>query len=503
MRLLIVDDEDYTREGLVEEIDWGSYGIDEIMQASDGNFALKIAQWFLPDIVLTDIRMPKKDGIEFATDLLDINQDCLIIFMSGYIEIEYLKKAIDLSALAFIEKPISIQKVTEAISKAVQAVNKKKNHLKLSMDNVELQKQNLVNLLICKDNSREMVIRNCSESNFPYDTNYNCMVVWDKGPSEARDLNLKKIYLWFKNHKINCLCNQKEPNQYIVILSYRKHYKNMDEHYRDFSKTYPRYTIGIGFPVADIMNIYTSYSSAIAALNYSFYDEEKRLFEIDEHAMKQSPLDPGIYNEFYDVYKNTPYYLKEWLEKLVQHFVDIKYYQKDQVNNLLKSFAITILRDHVDLYDNLEGITANKELDILFEYSRSIFEIKKILIKIAEEFIKKLDNSSKYSRIINDVVDYISKHYQDPNLSIQELAENMHLSSTRLNILFKQEKQITLKQYLSNIRNTKAQALLENEHYNITEIAEMCGYANANYFAKVFKENNNLTPLEYRKQRNK
>lgn len=83
MRLLIVDDEDYTREGLVEEINWKDYGINEIMQAGDGSAALKIAKWFLPDIVLTDIRMPKKDGIEFATDLLNINPDSILIFMSG------------------------------------------------------------------------------------------------------------------------------------------------------------------------------------------------------------------------------------------------------------------------------------------------------------------------------------------------------------------------------------------------------------------------------------
>ena len=503
MRLLIVDDEDYTREGLVDEINWKEYGIDEIMQAGDGNAALKIAKWFLPDIVLTDIRMPKKDGIEFATDLLHINADSILIFMSGYLEIEYLKRAIDLSAVAFVEKPISVQKVTEAIEKAILAANKKKRHKKLSVDNVELQKQKLVNILICKDNSREMVHRICDESSFPQNSNYNCLIIWDKDSFESREANANIIYSWFKKYNITCLCNDKESNHYVVILSYNnKDKKILDNIYLSFVKSYPKYTIGIGVPVSDIMNIYTSYSSAEAALNYSFYDENKRLFEIDDHLMKQATLDPGIYNEFFSIYKNTPYLLGDWFDKLVQHFIETKYYHKAQVNNLMKSFVLTILKDHVDLYDSLEGISCSADLDVSFEYAKSIFDINKILKDVVAGLIRKIDSISKYSKIVNDVVDYISKHYQDPDLSIQEIADIMHLSTTHLNVLFKQEKQITLKQYLSNIRNTKAKLLLENEHYNITEVAELCGYANANYFAKVFKENNYLTPLEYRKQRN-
>lgn len=70
MRLLIADDEDYAREGLIESIPWEKYGIDEIMQAKDGREALTISGWFRPDIVLTDIRMPKLNGLEFAERLI-------------------------------------------------------------------------------------------------------------------------------------------------------------------------------------------------------------------------------------------------------------------------------------------------------------------------------------------------------------------------------------------------------------------------------------------------
>ena len=115
MKILIADDEDYTREGLIESIPWQEYGIDEIMQAVNGAEALKIAGWFRPDIVLTDIRMPQMDGIAFADRLMRENPDSRIIFMSGYMEIEYLKSAIRLSAVDYIEKPIDLEVVQEAL----------------------------------------------------------------------------------------------------------------------------------------------------------------------------------------------------------------------------------------------------------------------------------------------------------------------------------------------------------------------------------------------------
>lgn len=63
-RLLIVDDEDNTREGIAERICWIEAGISQIEQADDGVNALKKAAEFRPDIILTDVRMPRMDGID-------------------------------------------------------------------------------------------------------------------------------------------------------------------------------------------------------------------------------------------------------------------------------------------------------------------------------------------------------------------------------------------------------------------------------------------------------
>ena len=83
MKILIADDEDYTREGLMEEIAWEEFGIDEIMQAVNGEEALKIVKWFRPDIILSDIRMPKMDGIAFAEEMVRLIPGSKLIFKIG------------------------------------------------------------------------------------------------------------------------------------------------------------------------------------------------------------------------------------------------------------------------------------------------------------------------------------------------------------------------------------------------------------------------------------
>ena len=84
MKLLIADDEELTREGLIASIDWAALGVREIFQADDGLKALKIAESEKPDIILSDIRMPRLTGIEMAEQLEKILPDTSLIFMSGY-----------------------------------------------------------------------------------------------------------------------------------------------------------------------------------------------------------------------------------------------------------------------------------------------------------------------------------------------------------------------------------------------------------------------------------
>ena len=120
MNLLIVDDERLTREGLLETIDFAGLGIDHIETAEDGLAGLKLSQSFAPDIVLTDVRMPKMDGISMMQGVQERYPDSAVIFMSGFSDKEYLKAAIKLHAVSYVEKPIDTDELYEALKDALR-----------------------------------------------------------------------------------------------------------------------------------------------------------------------------------------------------------------------------------------------------------------------------------------------------------------------------------------------------------------------------------------------
>ena len=120
MKLLIADDEKLTREGIISSIDWKSLGISEIYQVDDGIHGLELAKDVHPDIVLSDVRMPRLDGIEMASRLRELFPNINIIFMSGYSDKEYLKAAIKLKAISYVEKPIDPEEIREAVLEALK-----------------------------------------------------------------------------------------------------------------------------------------------------------------------------------------------------------------------------------------------------------------------------------------------------------------------------------------------------------------------------------------------
>ena len=110
------------------------------------------------------------------------------------------------------------------------------------------------------------------------------------------------------------------------------------------------------------------------------------------------------------------------------------------------------------------------------------------------------EEQTGYSRVVQGAISYIAQHFGEQELSITQIADQLHFSQAHLNVLFKQETKMTIKQYLSNYRLERAKLMLERDFYKVSEIAEKCGYTNANYFTKVFREITGMTPAEYRKQ---
>jgi YesN/AraC family two-component response regulator len=118
MKILIADDENFVRRGIISSMPWKDFGIDEILEAEDGREALSIAMKNQVDIVLSDIRMPGLDGIELVNRLRETGGGMKIIFMSAYTDKEYLKSAIRFHAVGYVEKPIHLPELRSVLEDA-------------------------------------------------------------------------------------------------------------------------------------------------------------------------------------------------------------------------------------------------------------------------------------------------------------------------------------------------------------------------------------------------
>ena len=119
IHLLIVDDEQITREALMECIDWAGIGIGRVETARNGVDALARLACFVPDILLCDVRMPKMNGIELAEQVRRLVPACRIIFLSGFSDKEYLKSAIAVQAVQYLEKPLNFPQIEGVVGQTV------------------------------------------------------------------------------------------------------------------------------------------------------------------------------------------------------------------------------------------------------------------------------------------------------------------------------------------------------------------------------------------------
>ncbi|MFV0503138.1 MAG: response regulator [Lachnospirales bacterium] len=124
VRVLLVDDEELTRLGMKNNIPWNTLGVSEVYTAEDGEQGLNMAMELKPDIILTDVRMARMDGITMAFEISKKWKKCRFIFISGYCDKAYLKSAIHLSAVDYIEKPIEILEVINAVKKSIIQLEK-------------------------------------------------------------------------------------------------------------------------------------------------------------------------------------------------------------------------------------------------------------------------------------------------------------------------------------------------------------------------------------------
>ncbi len=115
-KVAVIDDENVVRNGIVLETDWAALGCEVVAEAQDGEEGLKIIEAYHPDIVISDIRMPKLDGIGMLKALREKGDKTYVIFLSAYSDFSYAQQAIHFGAADYLLKPFEDGDLEHAIN---------------------------------------------------------------------------------------------------------------------------------------------------------------------------------------------------------------------------------------------------------------------------------------------------------------------------------------------------------------------------------------------------
>ena len=116
-RIILVDDEEEVRKGIIRKIDWEALGFQVVGDAENGQDALEKIEQLEPDVVMTDIRMPYMDGLTLTSWIRQKYPSVKVLIFSGFDDFEYAQKAIKLNVTEYILKQVNVEELTRILNR--------------------------------------------------------------------------------------------------------------------------------------------------------------------------------------------------------------------------------------------------------------------------------------------------------------------------------------------------------------------------------------------------
>ncbi|MFB3170145.1 AraC family transcriptional regulator [Neobacillus sp. 179-C4.2 HS] len=181
-------------------------------------------------------------------------------------------------------------------------------------------------------------------------------------------------------------------------------------------------------------------------------------------------------------------------------------------NDKVRSYK-NILLSHNTLYSYAAekgGLSAwqthfiSEKYAIMIEHAEAISELDRIHSNMITEYTDPSIRKSKSNKqtIVEKAEDYIEMNFSE-DISMEEMAGKLHVHPSHLMRVFKKEKGITISHYRNLRRIKEAKELILFSNLSMTDIAIMVGFSNSQYFSKLFKEIEGVTPVEFKKNSKK
>ncbi|OPJ61952.1 response regulator [Clostridium oryzae] len=506
-KVLIADDEIFTREGIIEQIPWDELGVSEVRQAFDGLDALEIASTFSPDILLTDVRMPRMDGVQLSFRLRDMLPSCEIIFMSGYSDKEYLKAAIKLKAVSYVEKPIDIEELQVSLKNAIGAKSKSmqtnknmKKQLALELTEKDLKIDDL------KDTIDAKLYNKLMQSNFV------TLIISFIGDDEfIKEDILSNVEKLIEKNGYESICSFIDDKRIVVHIFWIKNKLNLSKDkylhqlfsaISDYLSSYTNFFIAVGKKVPALGELSKSYKTSMDAMSECFYYYHNSIIYYSEHKTSIYQSEDNLFNNFYD--KLISENKQECLLTIKRLTCDIKQntatpvnYIKDIYYRLFLKLTSFASERNLGVSDN--DLSASIPFEKFLEFN-TIYDTEAYVTDKIETIFNYMAQKSTHDNPVSSVLDYIHKNYDNLDLSLQKISENTYLTTAYICTIFKNKTGMTVNKYILEYRLNEAKKLLKDRTMKINEIASKVGYGDGNYFTKIFRKDTGLTPSEYRQK---
>lgn len=540
IKVLLVDDELLIRTNLKLMLDWSRLGFAVCGEAANGIEALALAERERPDLIVSDIRMPRMDGLELSRELARRFPRVKLIVLSNFDDFDYVKGALQNGAVDYLLKHrLNEAELTAALMRAKeqlpgssgteggqQAADKPNaNHM------LALKKTFIVQLIAGFAYSQAELDMHIGMLRLKLDTRNVVPVIVSVDDYRTRlsDASLKATELLqysivniaeeILNEAGNGAFSHMNDEKFVILFSF-PHVRSEAEIERSLHEAIAR----ISNCLRAFLNISVSFSIGpmcvrIAELPGSCRQAEaqmkERFYRGKNVILKNNPL-----HRDNDVIAGLDIGLEKQLtSSLKRHDSQAVTDVIEHVFSRIQSDSLSLESSQIifnDLLSLLHRVAKENRIELAALYPdqtppheslsrfETLDEVKRWFAALFGLYFQLSlpDQENHYSDYARKAIHYIRNHYGE-NISQADAADYAGISSTYLSTIFKNEVGLGFSEYLCDVRLGSAKAYLEEGQTDMKDIARLCGFNNYNYFFNTFKKKIGVTPGEYAKQAKK
>ncbi len=514
-KVLIVEDEMLVRIGMHSLVDWDSLGFAIIGDAENGQKALEYFsnRETAPDIVFTDINMPLLDGLQMMQEVRDVGyRNCIFVVLTVLEDFEYVRRALQLGAFDYIPKfDMSAANVEEILRKArvkleqteEQYVEKERSTAESALTLARLM-QGFLQFRLYSAQELENLLRPFGIKREGMRFLCGAVRVRDADLGGVQDGNsLADVALLnLLNDMVGALGKGGvyigEDNVYYLILFCEE--QEISPVKRKIKETCNiiqmyfncRMQVGLsswGLQFGDLFLLHEQSKAALAVnicwnlaecLIYGENIREKLISNFRRELQKIRTESEGIKWD-----ETTEKETFEWdVEEQKRLLIRL---ENDQVQKILAGQEIRLEpAEQAELFAAVGSAKTGTQITELFR-------------RKTEEFIRRRQQERTGSFELRRALDYIHVHYRE-NITAEQIARYAGYSAGYLSRQMKEQNGKSIMEYLNWFRIEEAKKLILEEGLKSYEISERVGFADPNYFSRIFKKYTGMSANEYRRK---